>query len=305
MVRIGPRLAHATTRADIALIYDYVNSWAQGIGGVGGDRNPWYGGEVQSFYAGLKVLNRNIDVIPPDRDFSGYKIVAAPNLRLIADATVDRLKAFVAAGGTLVLNYRAATQNTDNSMRRTLSPGPFTEIAGVKTDAILDLVEYNSQNGNLDAGMQDELGIRFTGSDKSFKPRLAIESLVLNGAETIATVRGGGPMDGRPAITRNRHGQGWVFYVGCDSTDDEFYEFLARVVGTACNLAPLIAVPKGVEVTCRQDGTTTYCFLLNLTETAHNNIVVPRPMDDLIHNQPGVAQVSLGPLDVAVLALNG
>jgi len=93
------------------------------------DKIPRYG-EIQSFYSGLKSLQCDIDIVPPDRDLSGYKVVVASNLRLIDDRTVDRLKAFVAGGGTLVLNYRAATQNIDNSMRLTLAPGPFAEIAG-------------------------------------------------------------------------------------------------------------------------------------------------------------------------------
>ncbi len=302
LARLGPRLAKATTQSDIALIYDYVNSWAQGVGGIGGDRSPRYGGEVQSYYTGFKFLQRNLDVIPLERDLAGYKVVVAPQLRLIDNAAVDRLKTFVAEGGTLILNYRAATQNTDNSMRRALSPGPFADIAGVTTDAVLDLVEYNAQAGNLDVQHQSELGIQFAGSQSIFKPRLAIESLIVQGAEPIATVHASGSLDGRPAITRNRHGQGWVYYVGCDSTDDEFYETLARAVAATSNLTPLIAAPYGVEVTSRQDATATYYFLLNLTDTAHNNIALPHPMDDLIHEQRGITTISLGPLDVAVLA---
>ena len=299
--RIGSHLSTATTHSDIALLYNFANEWAQGYGGVG-DNHPRYNGEMQAFYGGLKELKRNIDVAPLSSDYSQYKLVVASNLRLIDDATVDRLKSFVAAGGTLVLNYRAATQNMDNSMRRTLSPGPFTDIAGVKSEAILDLFEYNSQAGSLDSKLQSELGMQFSGSDAVFKPRTAIESLVLHGAETVATVRGGGPMQGRPAVTRNRHGQGWVYYVGCDSTDDEFYEKLAKMVAATCGLNPLIAAPHGVEVTSRQDASSTYYFLLNLTDDAHDAIALPHPMDDLIHDRQAITHISLGPLDVAVLA---
>lgn len=301
MARIGPRVANATTHSEIAIFYDYPNSWAQGSGGVG-DPHPRYGGEVQSFYGGLKALKRNIDVVPLSTELAGYKVVAAPNLRLIDDATVGRLKQFVAQGGTLVLNYRAATQNMDNSMRRTLAPGPFAEIAGVQSIAILDLFEYNDQNGNLDRKLQDALGMQFAGNDDVFKPRTAIESLVLHGAEAIATVRGGGPMEGGPAVTRNRSGGGWVFYVGCDSTDDAFYVAVARAVGAASQLTPLIDAPEGVEVSSRQDGDTTYYFLLNLVENAHGNVALPHAMDDVIHDQKGLTQISLGPLEVAVLA---
>jgi len=303
MARIGPRLAHATTHSEIAILYDYPNSWAQGSGGVG-DPHPRYGGEVQAFYGGFKLLGRNMDVVPLSADLAAYKVVVAANLRLIDDATVERLKKFVVGGGTLVLNYRAATQNMDNSMRHTLAPGPFAEIAGVQSVAILDLFEYNSQNGNLDAAHQDTLGMQFSGNSAVLKPRTAIESLVLHGAEALAIVRGGGPMEGGPAITRNRSGRGWVFYVGCDSVDDAFYETVARAVGSASGLAPLIVAPYGVEVTSRQEANTTYYFLLNFTETAHEKITLPHAMDDVIHDRRGLTEIALGPLDVAVLSSN-
>ncbi len=298
---IGSRLAAAETRSDIALLYDFSNEWAQGYGGVG-ETNPRYNGEMQSFYAGMKILGRNIDVVPLAADYARYRLVLASNLRLIDNSTVDRLRAFVAAGGTLVLNYRAATQNMDNSMRRRLAPGPFADIAGVKSEAILDLFEYNSNAGNLDAGLQAALGIQFRAADSVFKPRTAIESLTLDGAEAIATVVGGGSLNGRPAITRNRYGKGWAFYVGCDSTDDGFYETVAHMAGDAASLKPPIAAPYGVEVNSRQDAASTYYFLLNLTLTAHEKIELPHPMDDVIGERSAITQIALGPLDVAVLA---
>jgi beta-galactosidase len=109
-------------------------------------------------------------------------------------------------------------------------------------------------------------------------------------------------MTGKPAITRHRYKQGWVFYVGTDSAEDGFHEALARVVGAVGQLPSLIAAPYGVEVTSREDADTIFYFLLNLTEATHNEVQLPRPMDDLIGGKKRVTKVSLGPLEVAVLA---
>lgn len=299
--RLGPRLAKATTSADIAVLFDFTNQWAQGMGGVG-DNHPRYTGEAMAFYNGFKALQRDIDIPSPASDLSAYKVVIASNMRLIDDATADRLRKFVAAGGTLVLNYRAGTQNTDNSMRRMLAPGPFTDIAGVKSEAMLDFFEYNSQNGSLGKNLEAAIGIRFAGEKTTYAPRTIVEALVLHGAEVIATVQGG-RMEGRPAVTRNRYQRGWIYYVGVDSVDDGFYETLAHLVGKTASLTPLISAPYGVEVVSRQDVDATYYFLLNLAEEAHDNIELPSPMDDLIREKSGIAKVSLGPLDVAVLAV--
>ena len=290
--RLGPRLAGAITRADVALLYDFTNEWSQGFWSVG-DKNQKYDSEAARYYNGFKVLQRNIDIVPLSAELSTYKVIVAPNLRLVDDSTVKRLSAFVAGGGILVLNYRAGTQNMDGSMRRVLPPGAFVEIAGVTSSAKLDLVDYT--------GLSEQFGISFAESKADFRPRTILESLTLHGAETIATFRGG-RMAGQPAITRNRHGLGWVFYVGTDCADDLFHETLARAVASAGKLAPLIVAPYGVEVTSREDANTTFYFLLNLTEDAGSSIALPYPMVDLITEREGVTSVSLGPLEVAVLA---
>jgi beta-galactosidase len=288
--RLGPLLAGAITRSDIALLYDYTNEWAQGFWNIG-NKNSHYDSEANRYYVGFKALQRNVDIVPLSADLSIYKLVIAPNFRLVDDATASRLRSFVAGGGILVLNYRAGTQNMDNSMRRVLPPGPFADMAGVIAESNLDLADYSSAGG---------LGIRFGGNETVFAPRTILESLHLQGAKPIATFRGG-RMAGRPAVTRNRFGRGWVFYVGTDSAENGFHEALANAVGAIGNLSPLIAAPYGVEVTSREDANTVYYFLLNLTETART-ISLPRPMTDLVAEQNGLTDVSLGPLGVAVLA---
>lgn len=301
LARIGPRLAGATTRSDIALIFDFTNHWAQGFGSLGPTETR-YDNEVPRYYRGFKTVRRNIDVVPPSADLSSYKLVLAPNLRLVDDATAERLIAFATAGGTLVLNNRTGTQYPDGSMRRMLAPGPFTQAARVRSIAMLDLTEYSPQHGNLDQTLQSELGVVFNGSETAFGPRTIVESLVVEGADVLATIRGGGNLSGHPAITRKRHGNGWIFYVGSDSAKEQFYEILARHVADTTGLAPLIDVPDGVEVTSREDGNTTYYFLLNLTAEGRSRIPLPKSMDEIVSNRTNISQVSLEPLGVAVLA---
>ncbi len=293
--RIAPRIADAVTQSDIAILFDFTNDWAQGIGSIGKTGRP-YGSEVMHYYIGLKALQRNIDVVPLNVAFEGYKLVVAPNLHLVSDETVAKLHTFVSRGGVLLLNYRAGTQNIDSSMRRVLPPGPFAGMAGVSANANVDFVEYPVLS---EAGF----GITLSGSDKVFHPHTILESLTLQGAEPIATFHGGRMTD-QPAITRHRHGNGWVFYVATDCAQDGFYEALARAIGDTARLSPLIAAPYGVEVVSREDSKATYYFLLNLTDETHNEIHLHSPMEDLIAEHAGVTSVSLPPMGVAVLALS-
>ena len=298
--RLDPRLAGAITRADIALVYDFTNEWSQGFWSVG-DKHAHYDSEAMRYYNGFKALQRNIDIVPVTTDFTAYKLIVAPNLRLIDDSTAKRLHAFVAGGGTLVLNYRAGTQNMDNSMRRVLPPGPFANMVGAIAESKLDLVEYSSQSGQLDKNLEAELGISFSGNPTVFRPRTIMETLTLHGAEPIAIFQGG-RMSGRPAVIRNRYGKGWIIYAGTDCAEVGFHEALAHVACAKANLSPLIEAPYGVEVVSRETTDTIFYFLLNLTENTHPNIRLPRMMSDMIGGDARVNQVSLGPLDVAVLA---
>lgn len=299
LARIGPRLSGAITKSDIALLYDYGNEFAQGFWNIGlKDRH--YDSDAIRYYSGFKVLQRNIDVVPLSADYSPYKLIVAPSLRLVDDTTVKRLAAFVEAGGVLVLNYQSGTQNPNNSMRRVVPPGMFAEMAGVISHSAVDLVEYSS--GMLSNNLRDELGIVYSGNDTVFRPRTMMEALTLRGAEPVATYRGR-HMEGKPAITRKRHGKGWVFYAGTDCGDVEFHEALARAAGAAAHMTPLIEAPYGVEITSREDSDATYYFVLNLTETPHAQIELPVVMENVIDGKTDTKRVSLGPLDVAVLAL--
>ncbi|HEV2499944.1 MAG TPA: beta-galactosidase [Terriglobia bacterium] len=291
--RLGPLLAGAVTQADIALIYDFTNQWSQGFWSVG-QKGRHYDQEAMRYYNGFKVLQRNIDVVPVRAEFSEYTIILAPDLHLVDEATVARLRAFVTGGGILVLNYRAGAQNMDNTMRGVLPPGPFAKMAGAIAEADVDLIEYPILRSSA-------LGIRFSGNTTMFRPRTILESLTLQGAEPVANFSGN-RMAGRPAVTRNRSGRGWVFYVGTDSDDALFYEALALAAGSTGKLAPLIAAPYGVEVVSREDSQATYYFLLNLTDVPHEHIELPHPMDDLLAEHTSVTSAALGPLGVTVLA---
>jgi beta-galactosidase len=299
--RLGPLLSNATTRSDIAILYDFTNEFAQGFWSAGVS-NEHYDGNAGSHYNGFRLLQRNIDVVPLTADLSRYKLVVAPNLRLVDDASVERLQTYVARGGVLVLNYRAATQNVDVGMKRVLPPGPFSAMAGVTAEAKLDLTEYRQANGQFDSRLEGELGIRFNNSETVFSPQIILESLTLHGAEPIATFRGG-RMAGQAAITRNHWQQGWVFYIATDCAENTFFEALAREAGAIAKLDPLIAAPYGVEVSSREDSKAIYYFLLNLTESAHPGIPLPAPMDNLITRESGVRDVSLGPFEVSLLSL--
>ena len=261
MARLGPRLADATEPAPTSRCSTTIsNAWAQGTGGVGGDRNPRYDGEMQSFYAGIKVSAAISISSRSQRLLSGYKIVVASNLRLIDDplwiACRPLLRTAEHSCSTTALPRRTWITACGVAWR----PGRSLKLRECKSEAVLDLFEYNSQNGQSRCRSPGRPRHPFCSDGPGIQPRTAIESLTLHGAEAIATVHGGGPMKGRPAITRNRHGRAGFSTPAV--TPPTMISTRPGARGRQCclGLKPLIASAYGVEVTSRQDATRLIIF---------------------------------------------
>ena len=66
---------------------------------------------VFAYYRAITELGISADIVPYDKDLTDYRFVIAP-LMFIGDPTViDRLEAYVARGGTLLLGTRSGSKN--------------------------------------------------------------------------------------------------------------------------------------------------------------------------------------------------
>ncbi|HEX2950769.1 MAG TPA: beta-galactosidase [Armatimonadota bacterium] len=296
LAHLGPILAGAKTEADVAMLFSYYNQWAQGFWcGANG-----YDAEFDRYYRGMKALQRNIDVIPPDRELGNYRVVIAPNFRMVTDDIAKKLASYVAGGGILVLNLQAGTRDEFDRLREMVSPGVFTKLAGITIPSHVskDAMAGNLILGKIDQGIDDTLSITFDGTQQGYPPRTVLEGIQCTSAEVLATFVGG-RMTGKPAATINSYGKGHVVYVGTDSLDIRFYEAVARAIADRFSIEPLLAVPRGMEIVTRKKDDNEYYFLLNLTEK-EQHVSLPQPMQDMITANIYEGTVSVGPLDVLV-----
>ena len=294
--RLGPRLAAATTRSDIALLYNFDNEWSQGFGSVGPRGRP-YNGEMMHYYTGVKVLQRNVDIVPFSADFSGYKLIVAPNLHLIDDRTVTRLREFVAGGGILVLQLprrhpaygcQYETRASARSLRRDGGAGRRSQRGGL-----------HRISGSGEGRLWNQLLRR---GDRCSTRDTILESLRFTAPSRSPRFMEAGWKAGRrsPGTGMDKAGfSTWEPIV----PKLGFTKPLPERSAPQAKLSPLIAAPYGVEVVSREDSDTTYYFLLNLTETAHQDIVLPDRMEDMIGEHAGITHVSLGSFEVGALAL--
>ena len=92
----------------VALLFDYEAKWMFDIQPQGADFD--YFQLALEFYAGLRRLGLDVDIISPREDFSHYRLVVAPSLPVVDEDLERRLSAF---GGSLVLGPRTASKTRD------------------------------------------------------------------------------------------------------------------------------------------------------------------------------------------------
>lgn len=90
-----------TRKADVALIFDYTAHWIWNIEPYSGSwsvkeasyTNPTltYTTLVHTFYSSLRRLGLSIDIISPEQDVSGYKILVIPSLPIIPESLSNAL----------------------------------------------------------------------------------------------------------------------------------------------------------------------------------------------------------------------
>ena len=207
-----------------------------------------YDVELGTWFSGLNILNVNTHIRPASRvDLSQYKLALLPLYWLTDPEFVDRVETFVREGGVLVLGYRAGLKDTDGWMRDTQVPGPFTELAGVR---VREFEAVGEQNIKLKFRLLPGTGSKIC---EILEPTTAAPVARYTDRRKF--------YKGAPAITRNRYGQGTVYYVGTALTPISNMLFYRRVLREAG--IPFKFLGTEVERVQRAGRTHNYEILMN------------------------------------------
>lgn len=208
-------------------------------------------GEMKALYRAFHDENVTVDVLPAQADFSGFRVVVLPQTAIVRRELRDRAERFVRNGGTLVLTYRTGVKDEDNNLvfGEPLPVG-CTALAGVTVAETESLQERNAfpviGQGPF-AGAEGYGGV--------FRD-------MLEAGEAQVLYRYGDPFYTEyAAVTRNRCGDGTVYYLGC-SLDRDTTAGLIRTILTDCGIE-ILPSPEGVEIVTRGDERGQIRFLLN------------------------------------------
>lgn len=229
----GPLVAGLEPHADITMVYSTPSKWLMQshppLATADGDPDPAaYHRIFDSFYRGAFEAGRQVRItharqlhdprgvgvppaegggregMPPEEAARRHPVLVVPALYVAADASLDWLAAYAAAGGHLVLGPRTGYADHEARARHEAAPGRLTEPAGVYYDEFSNLVR--------DIPVRPAPGSSLRLPEEATATRWA-DGLTVSDAEVLAVYDH--PHFGRwPAITSRRHGEGRVTHVG-------------------------------------------------------------------------------------------
>ena len=113
----------ASTRAHVALVYDYEAYWITRIQPQGADFD--YVALTFRWYEAVRRLGLDVDMVPPGGDLTGYDLVLAPTLPHISDAAANALAACPAQ---MLFGPRTGSKTRSFSIPDNLPPGPLADL---------------------------------------------------------------------------------------------------------------------------------------------------------------------------------
>lgn len=275
-------------RRDAAILFDWDNWWSIEYS-AGPSCLLKYRDEVQNYYSALYEQNIATDIIGMEDDFSGYRVIFAPILYMVKPGVDEKLKAFVAAGGTLVATFFSGYVDEHDLVTIGGYPGKLRELFGI----------WVEESDALPEGEKNH----FTWEGERHEATLLCDLLHPEGAVCLASYEEDF-YAGMPVLTRNAYGKGQAYYVAARS-DAAFYRKLAAMLAKEAGIAPVLKTPHGVEATLRCNEKNEFLFLLN-HEKIEQSVTLPKDGTELLTGQAERKgnQFVLPPYGVAILKMD-
>lgn len=276
--RLSAALEGTTVKASVAIIYDYDSIWALRI-------QPGYAGNtyhaaVERVYRALFRAGVNVDFIQSTDNFTPYRVVFAPDLYVMPDAVAVALSQYVERGGVLFADSRTGVKDETNLCHARTLPGLLSDALGIIIE------EYESLGHDWGRGEPFKYKVIGCGdfadddSPVNYTAVQTAEWVQAQKAEILASYEAW-HMQPYAALTRNRSGEGWGYFLGTVIEEEGFYDqLIADILAHAGVTAPLTP-PNGVEVSVRENDERRLLFLVNHTETPQT-VLVPAGKTELL-----------------------
>jgi beta-galactosidase len=284
IARVGDLIDRTRPAARVALALGYDSRWAAEACWRGRDLDPAL--EAARYHDAFRRRNVTVDVVDPREELSDYRLVVAPRLFLVDDATASNLSRFVAGGGVLCLTAGSGVVDEFGKSFAEPRPGPLRELAGVEAS---DLAWLEGKAWPLKSAIVQGLD--------NAAATLAADELHPLDADVLAQYADGWRKDW-PAITRRREGTGHVLYVGA-TLDPAGLDAWAAWMLDQAGVRGALETPPDVSACVREGGGLRLLFLLNRSD-ASQRVVLPEPHED-VFTRATVGEVTIPPVDLCIL----
>ena len=279
----------ARTDARVALLFDWDSWWALELSD-GPSRLVRYVDVVLAYYTALWDAGANVDVVPVTAGLDRYDVVVAPALHMLKGDLPQRLEDVARRGGSVVTTFLSGRVDEADQAFLMDVPGPLGALMGVRVD------EWDAR------GPQIVNPVLLDGGSVRVEARLLFEIVIPQGAEVVGTYEADF-YAGTPAVTRNRFGSGYGWYVAA-ALDQPGVSWVVRQILDHHDLIGPYADLSGVEATTRvtPDG-ERLLFLLNHSGESVD-VRTPAAGVELLSGEDG-EQIRLDPASVAIFLLGG
>ncbi|MEV6343837.1 beta-galactosidase [Actinoplanes sp. NPDC051851] len=257
-------VAGTTVESDVALLFSW-ESWWSAEGEARPSQAVEYLDQVHAAHRALRELGVTVDVVSPEADLSGYRLVVVPCLYMVGDLAAVRIADYVQGGGHLLVTFFSGIVDERDRIRLGGYPGAFRDVLGVTAEEFVPLKPgdlLNMTNGG-------------TGSLWSERLRTTTASPVVSYVD--------GPLPGTAALTRNEFGGGVAWYLAT-SPDPRSMREIMRNVTVNADISRTGPESNGsVEAVRRSGENGSYLFVIN-----HGTEAVEYPVTgfDLVTGEP-------------------
>jgi beta-galactosidase len=273
----------------VAILMDWQNWWAVEYQPGPSDRLHYWE-EIKSHYYALHRSNVAVDIVSPDADLGGYRLVIAPLLYMLRPGVGENLERFVAQGGVLLTTFFSGIVDENDHVVLGGYPGELRRVLGLYVEEFDPWIE----------GMANSVVIKEGPLQGSYACFLWGEVVHLEGANVVG-IFANDYYEGSPALTMHQFGEGKAYYLATHG-NEELLTSLARQLCKEVNVQSMQVVEDGLEVTQRQrtDGSNVY-FLLNHGEKSVEVLLPGGNFRSLLTGEELAGSTKIAAHDVCVL----